>query len=572
MEDVLFRPLARPFWPLVLAIVFSVLLHILLLLQFPSLPVGRPGEHAEQTDYASLRVDEVNMHEQRSQLDMPNRLSMQNPEDLLQLVQGKEDFEQPFSPKEPLPDMAPPAGEEQAIAEESPIPDATLWQARQEIIQVEQERWSEELARLPRRFIQDTERIVNAPDVALPTDGQGDETAHRLNKNWARLAPGLSTGVPGGLSPNGGEGLQPQANDLLEKSRLLDEKPETLTDVVPVEQFLNLKVNSYADAADGYRYFEVDVSSAGEDVLPVQARSVVFMLDCSESMTRSKLERCKTGLLKALDTLNKQDQFNIMIFRTSAELCFENWAQVTPLTRAAASGFIQALDPRGRTDVYASLELLLNIIPQAEHPVTALLVTDGRPTQGMVDSSQIIDTFTVNNHGRASVFALGGGTRVNPFLLDFLSYGNRGDVLVVSDRNELPGAISAMSEGLQRLVLYNLSYRFPEGDAVEVYPANLTHLYADRSLRLIGRCPIDVEQTAFRIVGYSGSERRDMVFPIVWSSTQPADKGLATRWAWQRMYDLIAQHIRSGDDQLVREIHALAAKHGLEVPYERDLK
>ena len=53
--------------------------------------------------------------------------------------------------------------------------------------------------------------------------------------------------------------------------------------------------------------------------------------------------------------------------------------------------------------------------------------------RAMVDSSDIIESFTRANAGAISMFALSAGNRVNRFLLDMLSYKNRGDSLVVAE-------------------------------------------------------------------------------------------------------------------------------------------
>ena len=56
----------------------------------------------------------------------------------------------------------------------------------------------------------------------------------------------------------------------------------------------------------------------------------------------------------------------------------------------------------------------------------AVLLTDGRPTMGTVDSSDIIARFSKLNGGEVSVFTVGAGDRVNAFLLDLLGHNNRG--------------------------------------------------------------------------------------------------------------------------------------------------
>ncbi|NIP98520.1 MAG: VWA domain-containing protein, partial [Akkermansiaceae bacterium] len=100
--------------------------------------------------------------------------------------------------------------------------------------------------------------------------------------------------------------------------------------------------------------------------------------------------------------------------------------------------FIRNMTARGKTDVFTSLQSVAAMERTQGRPVIAVLVTDGRPTMGMVDSSDIIEEFTRVNDGGVSVFGFGGGRRVNRYLLDFLSYKNRGDSELVRELGDIP--------------------------------------------------------------------------------------------------------------------------------------
>jgi hypothetical protein len=71
----------------------------------------------------------------------------------------------------------------------------------------------------------------------------------------------------------------------------------------------------------------------------------------------------------------------------------------------------------------------------------AVLMTDGRPTMGAVDSSDIIARFSRQNAGEISVFTVGAGDRVNAFLLDLLGHNNRGGSWILPLREQIPDAV-----------------------------------------------------------------------------------------------------------------------------------
>lgn len=204
-------------------------------------------------------------------------------------------------------------------------------------------------------------------------------------------------------------------------------------------------------------------------------------------------------------------------------------------------------------------------------PLVALLVTDGRPTTGVVDSSEIIEQFTRANDGSRSMFCLGGGRKVNRFLLDLLSYRNRGDSAIVEDRAEIPGRMDALALETARPVLSDLAYRISPLGETEIYPRRLTHLYLDRPLVVYGRCRAGAGRAVMQTIGRSGPAAHDMVFELDLDASAEGGATIRTDWVWQRIYELIARHIETGSTAVMEEITALSAKYGVNVPYGGDI-
>lgn len=279
------------------------------------------------------------------------------------------------------------------------------------------------------------------------------------------------------------------------------------------------------------------------------------------------MNECKKGLHRWIDHLGAEDRLNVVGFREAPYRCFEGWSQLDSASRARARWFIEDMRSMGRTDIYASLKEILDTPSDPERPVIAVMVSDGRPTTGLVDSSDIIENFTQQNDGRFSVFSVGGGKKVNRFLLDLISFRNRGDSLIVEKRNDIPDAIDKWAVELSRPVLTDLKYHFAGVDEQDIYPRSLTHLYLDRPLVLFGRCSRLTPQTAFQIVGRSGDSLHDMVFEIDWENAREATDDLSIEWAWRRIYNLIGVHIETRNPAILEEIYTTADQYGLKVPY-----
>lgn len=559
------------------AVVLSLALHALLLSRMPGWWAGALRETPLFPDYPAIALDRVE-RTLRPRPAVAERFRAEDPGQLRELWADVPVPDEPLDvPVPELPDASsgPVQGEAEALAEPRPeaMPTAA-WDPRQEILQIEQPQLDDRAEARPRRWAAVTPRADRVPDIVLPVESPtGFLVASR-----ADLPPGIESLSRSALPPpaQGGEPASAPpvsalaGGELPVKPPLLEEVPWTPEARVlePVEQQLQMLVRRYTPPDEPEAvYLEIQVKRNRDNDLPVLPKDVLFVQDCSESMTPWKLAECKRGLVRWLDQLNPGDRFDVMAFRDTTARCFGEWRPFTLENKAQALSFIDALRAQGNTDVYASLQAALAVPREPGRPVLMALITDGHPTAGETAGSAIIEGFTSANRGRISVFGLGGGQRVNRFLLDLLSYRNRGDVLVEESIDRIPMAMERWGAETRRPVLSDLSYRFAGAEEAVVYPVTLTHLYLDRPLVLYARLPAQAGPSAFQIIGQSGAKPYDMVFPLDWREAEPGDADIRTRWVWHRIYEWIGGYLRSpGEADRVR-IQALADRHGLAVPY-----
>lgn len=560
------------------AVGLSLVLHAVLLTELPPLPLGRVFDQQPWPDYPAIELGEV-LRTPRMETRQPARFRPENPEDVAQAY-GEPDLGSALTDRPlPIPEApdistGPLQGESQALAEPGALPERRAWDPREEILQIDRQVLDEQVSALPRRFVDSVQRTDRVPDVVLPVEQPADLVAALQGEGPVGIESASrptvrDQGVLGdaGLPPVTRMGM-PTGDLLQQATEMLAPPEEQPSGMDPVDEYLQLAVHSFrATDEQGALYFQLDIRRAGEAALPVLPKDVLLLQDASESMTPWKLAECKRGLRRWLDTLAPQDRFEIIGFRDTVERCFGTWTPLTPETRARALQFIDNLRAVGNTDVYASLAAALEAPREAGRAVLAVLVTDGRPTAGVTGSSDIIERFSHANEGAMSMFALGSGRKANRFLLDLLSFRNRGDSLVVTDDAELTRAMERWSQEIRRPVLTDLSYRFTGVEGADVYPATLTHLYLDRPLVLYGRVERAPARAAFQVVGRSGSAVRDLVFPLDLASAQPGTDAIRRAWAWQRVYHWIGAYTQSQDPALLAELRAFADRYGLVVPY-----
>jgi len=478
---------------------------------------------------------------------------------------------------------------------------AASFDARRELMEIDETLHREDVVTVPREFIPDVKREIDVPDIAPPQLPEMSSLPVAAAPEPPPLAAPRAAPPPidsiAALPPPSFDSLLPDARigDPVESPELLAAQIRAAAEPRPaqehkaVEQLLDINVTQFSSPEDAqYLYFKVAVERgrsavsgqgglggrAGTDAaaapsLPVLPKGVVLMQDCSMSITQPKLDEFKKGAVLWLESIRPGDYFNVISFSDGVEAAFADLVPMTPQNKQTARWFVDDMGLRGKTDVYASLQKLQAMSVRSPVPVVAILLTDGRPTVGLQDSTDIIEKFTREAGGKLSVFCVGGGSRANEYLLDLLSYRNRGDSILVGAASQLPKAMGNMADQLERPVLADLRYAFTGEVQPEVYPTTLTHLYLDRPLEIFGRVPrAGAGKLAFQVVGTSKSrETHDMVFQLDPRTGGQGDAYLRQQWAWHKMYHLIGTYLKTRDASQLAQIRLMASKFNLRVPY-----
>ena len=563
------------------ALGISIAFHVALIEAAPPMKWEAPGLETRTVPRApDIRLRDVRREAPPRPAEPPRPHDPARPEGALGQAPRPSEFISAVDPVllQPPDIRAPLAGESAPLATPEP-PARTEWIPRQERIELDQKFARADIPARPRRLTPALPRTPDAPDMAWPApmpveppapSSVAAGTDSGLTDLLARAAlPGSAAGYSPGLIRGDAAGAPTRPADT---SSLFDERPGQITPIAPVERMLRIDVSAWVPEDEPeWRYFTLRIQRAGASSLPVLPKDLLFIMDCSESMTAARVEAAKPGLRDAIARLNPGDRFEIMSFQERPRRCFAQWTPWDMVQAGRANFFIDRMSSSGKTDLFLALEQVLQFPRDPARPALALVVTDGRPTTGLQDYFEIMQRFTEGNEGRFSMFSVGSGPQVNRFLLDFLSYANRGGSTVIESRDALAEGIERASLEIGRPVLTDLRYRFSGLEEQNLYPRRITHLFLDRPLTLHGRAPVSAPSAGLRILGQSGDRQHDMVFRLDWSRAEPGNEAVRTDWRWQRLNWLISEHIRTRDPALREEAIQLATQMGREMPYGADL-
>ena len=347
------------------------------------------------------------------------------------------------------------------------------------------------------------------------------------------------------------------------------------------EKSVGASVVSYRPKADEDGYFLLMASPAlkAEDEKPM-AKTVVFVVDRSGSMSGEKIKQAKGAAKFVLNNLRKGDLFNIIAYDSEVETFRPELEKFNDETRAAAIGFVEGLYAGGSTNIDGALKRALAMLADGKRPTYVLFLSDGLPTTGETGEAAIVKHSEEANDVRARVFAFGVGYDVNSRLMDRLARANFGLSQYVRPNEDIEASVAALYRKIGAPVMTDVQVEFvPDwktptilGSPVaraRVYPKGRFDLFAGDQMVLVGRYMVQAKGKV-RLIGSIGGKEQSLEFPaeLVEKSDDDTNSFVAKLWATRRVGEIIDElDLKGRNEELVNELVALATEHGILTPY-----
>ena len=269
--------------------------------------------------------------------------------------------------------------------------------------------------------------------------------------------------------------------------------------------------------------------------------------------------------------------FNIVAYDSQVEAFRPELERFDDTTRQAALGFVEGLYAGGSTNIDAALKRAFGMLQDSSRPTYLVFLTDGLPTAGDTNEASIVDATRSVNRVRARLFAFGVGYDVNSRLLDKLARANFGQSEYVRPDEDIEAAVSKLYNRIGAPVLTDVVAHFDvEGlstgsaSAVNrVYPKGPFDLFAGDQVVVVGR----YRQSGTAKVTLRGTvngQEQTFDFPAEFIQHSPDDANsfVAKLWATRRVGEIIDEMDLNGrNEELVKELVALATQHGILTPY-----
>lgn len=302
------------------------------------------------------------------------------------------------------------------------------------------------------------------------------------------------------------------------------------------------------------------------------AKDIVFVLDTSGSMAEAgKMEKARAALLYGIRILRPHDRFNVVSFAGEERLMETRMITADDQGRKRGEEFAQSLRPVGGTNINQALLAAMQQFESGNRPKILIFMTDGLPTVGVTNATQIVDNARAARVPGMRLFTFGVGYDVNTALLDKLAAENGGVADYVEPKEDLEVKVSNFFAKVNYPVLTDLKLDMAGVQTDLVYPRALPDLFRGSQIILIGRYrnPIDMDFVRLQLSGNANGASKSFFYNnLRFPMREDANDFLPRLWATRRVGWLMEQVRTNGEQQELRdEIVDLGTRYGIVTPY-----
>ncbi len=288
---------------------------------------------------------------------------------------------------------------------------------------------------------------------------------------------------------------------------------------------------------------------------------MVFVLDCSGSMSGRPIEQAKKAVERALRQLEPDDTFQIIRFSNNASQLGR-----APIAAGADNvrkglDYLSSLHGQGGTMMIRGIRAALDFPHDPRRLRVVSFLTDGY----IGNDRQIIGEVH-KRLGASRIFSFGVGSSPNRYLLDRMAKLGRGAVAYVGLDMNAGEVMDRFFDHVSHPAMADIEVDWGDMGAADVYPRRIPDLFVGRPVILTGRFT-GAGKTAVRVRGKVGDERRDIVLTVNLDDPTVKHVGIPVVWARMKIADLNDRSTHDSNRKLPEQIKQVALEYGLMSAY-----
>jgi Ca-activated chloride channel family protein len=288
-----------------------------------------------------------------------------------------------------------------------------------------------------------------------------------------------------------------------------------------------------------------------------QPLELVFVLDCSGSMSGVPLAQAKAAVERGLRLVRPGDSFQLINFSMSASQLGHAPLEATPENVQRGLHYLRSLNAEGGTMLIEGIKAALDFPHDPQRLRFVCFLTDGY----IGNEAEILGAVH-ERLGAARIFSFGVGSAVNRYLLEHMAKTGRGAVAYLGTRDDGAKVMENFFERISHPGLTDVAVDWGSLQVSEVFPRAIPDLFVGRPVILTGRFQGDANGP-IRVSGNVAGEPVELAVPAGPGDANATHPGLPSIWARMKIAALAAESTYAPNVELPEQIKQVALDYGL---------
>lgn len=309
--------------------------------------------------------------------------------------------------------------------------------------------------------------------------------------------------------------------------------------------------------------------------LPPIRQHYSFLIDRANSIQRERLIATKHAVLRALEELDPDDTFNIVVFDSKVEKAFAQNLTPNPASLAEAKAFLDKIQLGSfftPADLYNPLFLTLPHPVKEDEIYTTILITDGENLAKKNGMRSVLYTWTMQNSGKTALYTLGMNGDAKLASLDAASALNKGKLYFSPTKRGLKRKLLRLMKNIHSPVAKNLAARAigtASATTIELFPKGnkIPHLYLDQPIVILGSCDA-LDDFILFVQGRCKNCWFNIKKSVSFINAKKGGSSLRKEWALQQAYLCYERYIQDDNPKHIEEAKELLAPFDIQLAFE----
>jgi len=294
----------------------------------------------------------------------------------------------------------------------------------------------------------------------------------------------------------------------------------------------------------------------GLGALKRQPLELIFVLDCSGSMSGRPIEQAKAAVARGLRLLQPGDSFQLISFSINTSRLGDTPLEATPENIQRGLQYVDSLRGEGGTMMIEGVKAALDYPHDPQRLRFVCFLTDGY----VGNETEILGEIH-HRLGASRIFSFGIGSAVNRYLIDHMAKVGRGAVAYLGPKDSAAQIMEDFLERTSHPALTDLQIDWGGLYVTEVFPRALPDLFVGRPVILTGRFA-GKQDTTIRVNGQAADQPMQVTIPAKLGEGA-THQGLPGVWARMKIADLADQATYRPDPELPDQIRQVALDYSL---------